>query len=576
MIKEELGRLHGVWTEGGDSSSRFQVIQELYQDHGVVSALIDGDGQLQDPFDLYFTGVADVPDIGGMADFLLPLNPHQVQVQIPIALLFEGEPSLLFELDHWLETRQVAEFSLMGRVGLEGLIPSSLTLLESLPEGATITAVEPIRWENNLLHHLVMAEGFMWNDLRPQSNFILRGTITDAHVPPPRVLDWLGGHPLFLSQVREFQVRLAEGLEVPGQGLVLDKSINSVAYRVFVQPLGEQTGDGFIFALSSLQPVDEALALIQNYYLYVALSVLLLVFLLTFYYSRFLVKPLLAYNEAAQKIVDLDFSTELAAASQDEIGDLGRNMNLLSRQLHGHISQLEQEIHKERALEETRKEFISNVSHELKTPLSVIKSSIEVLQEGFLAKEEQDYFFEAIHDEIHHMDQLILDMLELAKLTSGTFNMSKETFGLGGLVQDILKKQDIILRQKDLQVRAFLPDAEVLGNPRYLGQVVSNFITNAITHTPAGEQVRVMLQVLDGRVRFSVENTGTQIPEEVLGKVWDRFYRVDKARYRSSGGTGLGLAISQSILKLHDASYGAQNTEDGVLFYFELGWISST
>lgn len=265
----------------------------------------------------------------------------------------------------------------------------------------------------------------------------------------------------------------------------------------------------------------------------------------------------------------MDFTTQLAVSSNDEIGELSQNINHLSEQLSKHISHLEKEIEREKALENTRKEFIANVSHELKTPLSVVKSCISILQDG-ISPQKKDYYLQAVDNETHKMEQLIADMLELAKLSSGTYEMKMSHFEPVPIIEALVEKLSLDIVQKNLQVEISTKPLTVLGNVNYIEQVLLNFLTNAIRYTPTEERILIVLSEESSRAKFSIENKGAHIPKEQLEKLWDQFYRLDGHRNRTSGGTGLGLTITQNILKLHRAQYGVQNTEDGVVFYFYL------
>ncbi|MGW8449035.1 sensor histidine kinase, partial [Bacillus wiedmannii] len=350
----------------------------------------------------------------------------------------------------------------------------------------------------------------------------------------------------------------------------MDDEKNDIKYKLLIKPIKEKDGSvTYIYAMASLQPVDEAVQMVQDYYIYIIAFVVVLIFLASFYYSKQIAKPLLKINDTTKKIAHLDFTEQIPITSKDEIGDLSKNINVLSNKLHSHIGQLEQDIEKERKLENTRKEFISGVSHELKTPLSIMKSCISILKDG-VAEHKKEYYFQAMEREVDKMDTLILDMLELAKFESGTYKMKKGLFYIDSVIEDICEYLSVDIEKKELRVHKNICSVEVMANQSRIEQVIVNFITNAIRYTPNKEDIMISTIDEQDRIKVCIENKGTHIEEEQLDKIWDRFYRVDAARQRSQGGTGLGLAISKNILELHDAEYGVKNTEDGVLFYFYL------
>ncbi|GAB6248738.1 HAMP domain-containing sensor histidine kinase [Bacillus cereus] len=376
---------------------------------------------------------------------------------------------------------------------------------------------------------------------------------------------------IFLDSIKEFQTNLLlkESKPIQYTTQTMDYEKNDIKYKLLIKPIEKDGSVTYIYAMASLQPVDEAVQMVQDYYIYIIAFVVVLIFLASFYYSKQIAKPLLKINDTTKKIAQLDFTEKIPIISKDEIGDLSKNINVLSNKLHSHIGQLEEDIEKERKLENTRKEFISGVSHELKTPLSIMKSCISILKDG-VAEHKKEYYFQAMEREVDKMDTLILDMLELAKFESGTYKMKKDSFYIDTVIEDICEHLSVEIEKKELHVHKNICSFEVIANQGRIEQVIVNFITNAIRYTPNKEDIIISTIDEKDRIKVCIENKGTHIEEEQLDKIWDRFYRVDTARQRSQGGTGLGLAISKNILELHDAEYGVKNTEDGVLFYFYL------
>ncbi|TKH22293.1 HAMP domain-containing protein [Bacillus wiedmannii] len=377
---------------------------------------------------------------------------------------------------------------------------------------------------------------------------------------------------LFMERIQEFQADLLLNEKNTNYDSLqeIDYEQNDIKYKLIIKPIKDKSGAiTYIFSMTSLQPVDEAIQMIQEYYVYIIMFVLLLIFLVSFYYSKKITRPLLQINKTTKKIANLDFSERVPVMSKDEIGDLSQNINVLSNTLHSHIEQLQQDIEKEKQLEHTRKEFISGVSHELKTPLSIMKSCISILKDG-VASHKKEYYFKAMEKEVDKMDMLIVDMLELAKFESGTYKMQMDVFYIDKAIQHICEQLSLEITKKQLHVHTHLAAIEVIANHHRMEQVITNFITNAIRYTPEKENIIISTIDEPSRIKVCIENKGAHIEEDQLDKIWDRFYRVDTARQRSQGGTGLGLAISKKILELHGAEYGVHNTVDGVLFYFYL------
>ncbi|HDR7323467.1 MULTISPECIES: sensor histidine kinase [Bacillus] len=403
--------------------------------------------------------------------------------------------------------------------------------------------------------------------------FYIEGRVTKVQFPDVKgPVNPIYKNSIFLDNIKEFQtdLLLKESKHTQYATQTMDYEKNDIKYKLLIKPIKEKDGSvAYIYAMASLQPVDEAVQMVQDYYIYIIAFVVVLIFLASFYYSKQIAKPLLKINDTTKKIAHLDFTEKIPITSKDEIGDLSKNINTLSNKLHSHIGQLEQDIEKERKLEKTRKEFISGVSHELKTPLSIMKSCISILKDG-VAEHKKEYYFQAMEREVDKMDTLILDMLELAKFESGTYKMKMDSFYIDTVIEDICEHLSVEIEKKELRVHKNIGPFEVVANQGRIEQVIVNFITNAIRYTPNKEDIIISTIDEKNRIKVCIENKGTHIEEEQLDKIWDRFYRVDAARHRSQGGTGLGLAISKNILELHDAEYGVKNTEDGVLFYFYL------
>jgi signal transduction histidine kinase len=336
-----------------------------------------------------------------------------------------------------------------------------------------------------------------------------------------------------------------------------------------------------IFAISSLQPVNEASSVIREFYLYFYIGALFLIIILSLMYSNMISKPLLKLNESASKMATLDFSKKCNIKREDEIGNLAKTLNFLSENLDKALTslkdaniKLEEDIEKERRIEKARKEFVAAVSHELKTPISLIGGYTEGLKDDIFAEEEKSYYIDVILDETHKMANLVADMLDLSQLELGNFKLVKEEFFIDELVNFTLKKFLALINEKQIKLEMnFTGKERVYADWSRIEQVIINFVTNAIRHTEKKGSIKIEVSQNKEKAVFSIENTGKQIPEEELNKIWDNFYKIDKSRNRKLGGTGLGLAIVKNILMLHDGDYGVENTEFGVKFYFALNML---
>lgn len=405
----------------------------------------------------------------------------------------------------------------------------------------------------------------------------VEGTISKMHLPSKSEF-LLANNVDTLQAVQQWSISVMLGKSNLNEltTLTLGEE-DDIQSQIFVKPIFEQGQiKEFAFAMTSLQPVDEAMLVLKDYYVYALIVVFIVIILLSFYYSKIIAKPLIKINRVTRKMANFDFSEKLPVSSDDEIGGLSSSINKLSVNLKDRIDKLhvaneklQQDIEKERQLENTRKEFISGVSHELKTPLSVIRSFAEGIQDG--VSKDTTYYTDVILEETDKMNRLIVEMLELAKLESGTYKLEIDTFSIGELIHQVYTKLSFSIEEKNLQVNMDV-DSNILvqANHSRIEQVVVNLLSNAIRYTPDGEQVQIRLLEDEDKVKIEIENNGTPIPEESLNRIWDRFYRLDASRSRHTGGTGLGLSIVKNILDLHHANYGVYNKEDGVVFYFDL------
>lgn len=339
-----------------------------------------------------------------------------------------------------------------------------------------------------------------------------------------------------------------------------------------------------IFAVSSLQPVNEAASVMKEFYIYIYIAALFLILVLAFIYSKMISKPLVNLNKTASKMAQMDFSEKCHVDSEDEIGSLAKTLNFLSDNLSMSLNSLQEsneklkeDIEKEKKLEVMRKEFVAAVSHELKTPISLIEGYAEGIKDNVVEEEDKDYYVDVIIDEAKKMGSLVAEMLELSKLESGSFKIETDTFLIDRTINETIKRLEGINRvSEDCKIKiekSIDKDIRVIGDESKIEEVITNFLTNAIRHTEPGGNIYVSTSIREGEVLVEVENEGRNIPEDELDKIWDKFYKIDKSRNRNLGGTGLGLTIVKNLLELHHSNFGAVNTEKGVKFYFSLKYV---
>ncbi len=301
--------------------------------------------------------------------------------------------------------------------------------------------------------------------------------------------------------------------------------------------------------------------------------------------SKKFTTPIVELNNMAEKMSKLDFSKKYRITdTDDEINELGKNMNTVSDKLEATIKQLkdnnielEKDIEQKSKIDEMRKQFISDVSHELKTPIAIIQGYAEGLKENVNTDEEsRNYYAEVILDEAGKMDRLVKQLLELMKLEYGKREFNNQKFNIVELVQEVIRKSNVMYEEQNIKVEINGNNPTyVFADDFYIEQVVTNYFTNAIKHVKeVNGQKNIVITIKENehtkKVRIGVFNTGDRIDEEDLNRIWNRFYKVDSSRNRTDGGSGIGLSLVKAIMTNYGNSYGAINTQNGVEFYFEL------
>lgn len=353
-----------------------------------------------------------------------------------------------------------------------------------------------------------------------------------------------------------------------------DRAYSDAQYGV--EPLkqadGETPIDGPYVLLYATDYHPIWLAVEQLFYLYAAavIAAVFLVYVVSGELSRYVTEPVEKLNHAALQMAcgDRKVAYAVEKGRNDEIAELANSLNVMSRNLNAAMDRLQGEYDRQIEREKQRRELTSAIAHELKTPLGIIHSYCEGLQEN-IREEKRDHYLDVILDETENMDALVLQMLDLSKLESEAYRLQVEPLSLGELLCGEVERYRPAAERKRLRMETRTePDCSITADRARIAQVVSNFLSNAVRHTPEGGAIQAAVSRVDGRIRLEVENEGAPIPEEQLGKIWNLFYKGDVSRERAKGGTGLGLAIARNILELHGLDYGVYNTKRGVCFWF--------
>lgn len=330
--------------------------------------------------------------------------------------------------------------------------------------------------------------------------------------------------------------------------------------------------------------IDESVKISNNMLIIIGFIVIFIGAIAALYVSKKFATPISELNNIANKMSKLDFSQKYkATGTDDEMDELGNSINVMSEKLEKTIkqlrrsnSELERDIEEKSKIDEMRKQFISDVSHELKTPIALIQGYAEGLIENVNDDEESRKFYaEVILDESNKMDTLVKQLLELMKLEYGKREFNNVEFNIGELIKEVIRKCDVMLKEKQIEVE-YDDTKEVYVNADefYIEQVITNYLTNAIKNAKTiNEKKKIQVKVEETKkqkVRITVFNTGDKIKDEELERIWKRFYKSDSSRNREDGGTGIGLSLVKAIMNNYKNDYGVNNKEDGVEFYFEL------
>lgn len=338
--------------------------------------------------------------------------------------------------------------------------------------------------------------------------------------------------------------------------------------------------NGNLFLLRTpVESIRESVSLANRFLAYIGIGAAILAALIIMIVSRKISEPIKELTQISERMNHLDFDAKYKGKSRTEIALLGQNINQLSETLETTISELKsannellRDIEKKNEMEKMRTEFLSNVSHELKTPIALIQGYAEGLKEGVNDDEEsRNYYCEVIVDEASKMNQMVQKLLTLNQLEFGNKTVSLERFDVVDLIRNYLQSSLLLCEQKGVQLKMEdYPPIHVWADEFGVEEVFNNYFTNAMNHVDGEKIIEVRVQPTENKVRVSVFNTGAPIPEDSIAHIWEKFYKVDKARTRAYGGSGVGLSIVKAIMDSMNQPYGVLNYDNGVEFWFEL------
>ena len=317
-----------------------------------------------------------------------------------------------------------------------------------------------------------------------------------------------------------------------------------------------------IFMHVTVESLKENVRIFNGFTIVIGAIILVVSMVVVYLVSRKFVKPVNELSNIALRMSKLDFDVAYTGDDRGEIGLLGKSINTMSESLKDNIMKLQRDL-------EARRDFAANVSHELKTPIALIEGYAEGLKESVNDDaESREYYCDVIIDEAFKMDRLVKSLLELSELEQGHVHFEPEEFDIGECVRGIVRNSEIILKKKEISVELdFDGEYPVYFDPLVFENVFGNFFSNALNHCDGEKIIKILIERKTG---YIVHNTGKNIPDEDLDRIWEKFYKVDKAHTREYGGNGIGLSVVKAILNHLKLAYGVQNTGTGVLFWFQV------
>ncbi len=352
--------------------------------------------------------------------------------------------------------------------------------------------------------------------------------------------------------------------------------INDIEYMAM---WGDLDGGNFFMIRTAMEGIRDSVRLANVFLLYVGLSAIVIASLVICVVSSKITDPILQLANISEKMTNLDFETKYTGRDHNEIAVLGKHFNQMSQKLEDTICclkmanmDLQKDVENKTKTDEMRKEFLANVSHELKTPIALIQGYAEGLKEGVIDDPESwQYYCDVIMDETKKMNHLVKRLITLNQMESGNELFTMERFDITTLIDNCIQSSEILTKQAEIKVFYEKENGIFVWADEYLvEEVFRNYFSNAINHASGNKEIHVKTNLDENHVRISVFNTGNPIPEDSIERVWDKFYKVDKARTREYGGSGIGLSIVKAVMESMGQNYGCRNYEDGVEFWFEL------
>jgi len=334
------------------------------------------------------------------------------------------------------------------------------------------------------------------------------------------------------------------------------ESDSSFDYMDVALPFSGESGSYIVYIIDNKATVQSLSARLFDIIVNALAVGLVISVLLALLLAKALITPIQSLTKASERVAAGDFSAHLSNDSTDEIGTLSRTFNEMAVQLEGSIDEMQRS-------EKMRKEFVANVSHELRTPITSIRTYAETLQESGSTMDETtiSHFLDVIVNESDRISKIVQDLLVLSKFDAGNYTFNYSSFSFRKSAEEVFNAQALEAQRRgqSFSFEAENEIPEIIGDHMRIEQVLTNMVSNAIKYTQEGGNIKVAVGGKNGKVWCKVQDNGIGIPKDDLDHVFERFYRVDKARSRESGGTGLGLSIAFEIVQRHDGTLSVES-----------------
>lgn len=417
---------------------------------------------------------------------------------------------------------------------------------------------------------LSMFNGEMFDDINP-SHTTPQHPDKDLHEKPSK------GPTFDISNMTGMNQR---DVIIQENNYTLQKIYDSKLLGDYYELWGTLDSGDFIMIRMSVQGIRDNVSISNKFITYVGLIVLIAGIVASLVLTNYFVNPIKALSHIASRMAVMDFNARYEGSDKSEIGVLGNSMNYMSESLEENIAklksaniQLQRDVEKREQLDKMRSDFISNVSHELKTPIALIQGYAEGLRDGITDDpESMAYYCDVIVDEAAKMNMMVKKLMTLNQIEFGNEELVMERFDIVDMISSCISSNEVRFAQKGIRVE-FEHESEVMdvwSDEYKVEEVITNYISNAINHCANEMLIKVSAVYKDDSVRVYVYNTGEHIPVEDIDKIWTKFYKVDKARTREYGGNGIGLSIVKAIMDSYGKQCGVENVDGGVSFWFDL------